>query len=146
MIKTLIRMMIIASPTYLMITSCTSRTHHQGVIMKESNINQLVVDVHKKNDVFNILGSPSIINCFGRNIWTYNQISSQKKYFSYLVIDEFKQLKITFVNNIVKEIEYSSVIPGDFFLKTISQRSNLRKYKEKLLEQIFNNFGKISGK
>lgn len=139
-------MMIIVSPTYLMITSCTSKTQHQGVIINESSTNQLVVDVHKKGDVFNILGSPSIINCFGRNIWTYNQVSSQKKYFSYLVINEFKQLKITFVNNVVREIEYSSTIPEDFFLHTRARESSLKKYKDKLLYQIFNNFGRISGK
>ncbi len=99
-LKTLIISLIIIN-----IASCTVKTRKHGYVFEESSIKKLQKGKTDKSEVLDIMGTPSTISDFDKNIWYY--IGNQTKQISMLKPKSISDrvLQISFKNNKINEMK-----------------------------------------
>lgn len=129
----------------LALAACDPRYATRGSIPAESQVSLVVPGVHGREDVRNVLGSPSVISTFDKNTWYY--IGRQT--------EEYAFFKRKTVEQQILIVRYG----GDGLVDKISQldKSDGREIdlveretpsagrKLGLLEQLFGNIGRFSG-
>lgn len=88
----------------LMASSCTVKFNRHGYVLDQQSLNQLKEGQTTKQDVIEIMGSPSTTSTFDKNIWYY--ISNKTKQLSMLKPKNIhdKTIQISFKNNKVSKI------------------------------------------
>lgn len=86
------------------ISSCVVNLNRHGYVFENSHIDELVKGKTTKVEVIELIGSPSVISTFDRNIWYY--ISNETKQISIFKPKNTHQeiLQITFKDNVINTI------------------------------------------
>jgi outer membrane protein assembly factor BamE (lipoprotein component of BamABCDE complex) len=72
----------------VLLSACTPIIANRGNMLEEDRIAQVKVKSSSKNDVFEALGSPSIVSTFDDNTWYYiGQRTEQESFFKPIVTD-----------------------------------------------------------
>lgn len=91
--------LIVVSFIIINLVSCTVKSARHGYLFENSQVSQLKQNKTTKMQVMQIMGSPSTISAFDKNIWYY--ISNETKQLSMLKPKNIHQkiLQLKFKNN-----------------------------------------------
>ena len=104
----------------LIVTNCSIKkvVNHHGVPFLEKKQTSLIVNKTNKNDIRKILGNPSTISKFDKNIWIYIERKQTQSEFK-----KFGKMKILENNILVLEIDdYGILKKKDFYNKNDMQK------------------------
>ena len=80
----------------LILASCTPIVANRGNMLEEDRIAQVKAGASSKNDVFEALGSPSIVSTFDDNTWYYVGQRTEREAFFKPVITDRKVIAVQF--------------------------------------------------
>ena len=133
----------------IVLSGCYPTIDHRGFNPEEVHFEKIKVDVSTKENVEDILGSPSTTSLFpveGKNWtnWYYVYRKTETvSFYSPKIVDQLV-VKITIDNNdIVRGMEAQKGIQGEK-IKASSERTPTSGYESSLMKDIFGNFGKYS--
>ena len=93
-----------------LLSSCSQSQVVDGQYPPQYNLEELIVGDHSKDDVLDILGTPSTIPSFDKNKWFYIEITREKIAFLKPKLISQKVLQIDFDNeDLVSGIETYSL-------------------------------------
>ena len=126
-----------------LLSSCSQNQVVDGQYPPQYNLKEIIVGDHSKDDVLDILGTPSTIPSFDKNKWFYIEITREKIAFLKPKLINQKVLQIDFDNeDLVSGIETYSLKDGNIIAmnedKTLTQGKKLT-----IWEQLFSNYGNL---
>ncbi|MDB4157792.1 outer membrane protein assembly factor BamE [Candidatus Pelagibacter sp.] len=98
---------------FLFITNCTLNKviKHHGVHFLEKKHKSLLIKKTNKNDIINILGPPSTVSDFDKNLWFYvERISSSSK------VTKLGNKQLLANNVLILEFDNRGILEEKFFL------------------------------
>ena len=97
-----------------LLSSCSQSQVVDGQYPPQYNLKEIIVGDHSKDDVLDILGTPSTIPSFDKNKWFYIEITREKIAFLKPKLISQKVLQIDFDNeDLVSGIETYSLKDGN---------------------------------
>ncbi len=91
----------------LALAGCSPKVHHQGKAVEQAEIDQIKVNQHRKEDVAQILGSPTMYAMFQDDRWYYYSKITETKAFMKPVASEQNLYVITFdKGGVVRDIKH----------------------------------------
>ena len=126
-----------------LLSSCSQSQVVDGQYPPQYNLKEIIVGDHSKDDVLDILGTPSTIPSFDKNKWFYIEITREKIAFLKPKLISQKVLQIDFDNeDLVSGIETYSLKDGNIIAmnedKTLTQGKKLT-----IWEQLFSSYGNL---
>ena len=89
----------------IFLASCAPEQQIRGVSIKKHQLDRLITNQTTKQEVLDILGSPSSVTSFGDNVWYYIIQKRLKKAFFKADIQEYIAYELTFTEqNILQNI------------------------------------------
>ncbi len=130
--------------TLIAISGCTPKVHHVGKSLEEGDIEQVKVGVHKKHEVAQILGSPTLYSLFKEDRWYYTSKVTEANAFLKPVASEQDTYIITFnkagvVQNI-RHLDLADVLEISY----VNRETPTTGQDTSMLQQLFGNFGRIT--
>ncbi|MBI35979.1 MAG: cell envelope protein SmpA [Alphaproteobacteria bacterium] len=127
------------------LTACTPTTNIQGQISSSEKVNLIKLGQSNKNDVINLLGTPSITSVYGDKVWYYLTQTTETKAFFKPVVIERKIYAIIF-NNKNKVINTATYTEKDSVpISLVSRVTPTSGNELTILQQLFANLGRFSG-
>lgn len=125
---------------------CSPTVETRGFMAENVQFNQIKPGIHSKNQVQEILGSPSTISSFDPNTWYYvSKKTATTSFFTPTVLDQ--QVTIITFNKggIVCDIKtYKGEEAKN--IKPVDRKTESTGQETGVLREIFSNFGRISSK
>lgn len=87
------------SLSLLALTACGTTKHTHGQILSQERISYLKEGVHRKDDVLQVLGSPSTKDPFDDNIWIYTSSARIEGTFNKNQMTDRQTIKLTFAED-----------------------------------------------
>jgi outer membrane protein assembly factor BamE (lipoprotein component of BamABCDE complex) len=130
----------------LALGGCSPKVHHQGKAVELSEIEQVKVNQHTKEDVARILGSPSMQSMFADDRWYYFSKTTETTAFLKPVAAEQNIYVVNFNDSgLVSEVKHLDL--GDSQkVAYVNRETPTTGQDTSVLQQIFGNFGKIAKK
>jgi outer membrane protein assembly factor BamE (lipoprotein component of BamABCDE complex) len=94
--RTLRRLTLVGCALPLVLAGCTPIVANRGNMLDEDRITQVKAGSSSKNDVFEALGSPSIVSTFDDNTWYYVGQRTEREAFFKPVITDRKLIAVQF--------------------------------------------------
>ena len=125
-------------------TACQPRITTHGFMPRNDLTAKLQPGKQDKNQVANILGSPTIIATFDQNVWYYiTQTTENKSFFKPELIDQ-QILALTFdESGLLALLETKSILDAKR-IEPHSGKTPTVGRKLSIFQQIFGNFGRFS--
>jgi outer membrane protein assembly factor BamE (lipoprotein component of BamABCDE complex) len=128
----------------LALTACSPKVHHQGKAVEQSEIEKIKVNQHTKEDVANLLGSPSMQSMFADDRWYYCSKTTETTAFMKPVAAE----QNVYVVNFDKTGRVASVkhldLENSQSVSYVNRETPTTGQDTSMLQQLFGNFGRIS--
>ena len=83
----------------ILVSGCTTTKHTHGQILTQERISYLKEGVHRKDDVLQLLGSPSTIDPFDKDTWIYTSSARLEGAFKKNQMLDRQTLKLTFADD-----------------------------------------------
>lgn len=90
------RLVLVGLALPLLLAGCTPIIANRGNMLDEDRIAQVKPGVSSKNDVFEALGSPSIVSTFDDNTWYYVGQRTEREAFFEPVVADRKIIEVKF--------------------------------------------------
>ena len=136
--------------TYLVIllacslSACSPIIDYHGKKPEPEQISHLKPGLHTRDDVLQILGSPTTQSAFDNNRWYYISETTESKAFLKPKVVEKKIVMVAFDSTSrVKEVKALDQIEGET-VEYVERITPTHGHSRSILEQIFGNFGRIS--
>lgn len=129
-----------------LVVGCSPTIETRGFNAENVQFNQIKPGIQSKQQVRDLLGSPSTIPSFDQNTWYYvSKKTSTTSFFTPEVLDQ-QVTVITFDNqNIVSDIKtYKGEEAKN--IKPIERKTETTGYETGVLREVFSNFGRMSTK
>ena len=126
-----------------LLSSCSQSQVVDGQYPPQYNLKEIIVGDHSKDDVLDILGTPSTIPSFDQNKWFYIEITSDKIAFLEPRLISQKVLQINFDDeDLVSGIQTYSL--EDRRVIEMSENKTLTQGRKLTIwEQLFSNYGNL---
>ncbi|MDA7705548.1 outer membrane protein assembly factor BamE [Rickettsiales bacterium] len=128
------------------LSSCLTKIENQGYIIDSANYKIIKEEITSKDEVLNIMGSPTAISFLGNDpIWIYFSQKKEKFLFFKPDIIERKIITIKFDKNqkfVAKMTHYNLEDKKD--IKYISDYSKVDNPNKNIFSEFFGNIGRIS--
>jgi outer membrane protein assembly factor BamE (lipoprotein component of BamABCDE complex) len=82
-----------------LVSGCSTTKHTHGQILTQERISYLKEGVHRKDDVLQLLGSPSTIDPFDKHTWIYTSSARLEGAFQKNQMLDRQTLKLTFTED-----------------------------------------------
>ncbi|MBX9806148.1 MAG: outer membrane protein assembly factor BamE [Alphaproteobacteria bacterium] len=125
---------------------CTPTIETRGFNAENVQFSQIKPGIHSKQQVQEILGSPSTIPSFDTNVWYYvSKKTSTTSFFEPTVLDQ-QVTVITFTTGgIVSDVKtYKGEEAKN--IKPVERKTETTGYETGVLREVFSNFGRMSSK
>lgn len=133
-----------AAITTMLITGCLKQENHHGYRFEQTGLNRIEIGKTKKQDVLNLLGSPTATSDFGSDTYYYISMDHMQAAFFNPKVEKQKIVEITFssgeVVDQVKVYDSKDSHKIAYCNKTIDLKGN----KVGPLKQILDNIGRIT--
>ena len=128
----------------LCLAACQPRITTHGFMPRNDLTAKLEPGKQDKNQVANILGSPTIIATFDQNVWYYiTQTTENESFFKPNLVDQ-QILALTFdETGLLKSLETKSIVDAKR-IEPHSGKTPTVGRKLSFFQQIFGNFGRFS--
>lgn len=124
---------------------CDPRYATRGNIPTDSQVSVIVPGVHGREDVRNVLGSPSVISTFDDNTWYYiGRKTEQYAFFKRKTIEQQVLIVRYGGDGLVEKISRLDKSDGRE-IDLVQRETPSAGRKLGLLEQLFGNIGRFSG-
>jgi len=128
----------------LALTGCSPKVHHQGKAIEQSELEQIKVNQHSKEDVARILGSPSMQSMFADDRWYYCSKTTETTAFMKPVASEQNVYVINFdKTGKVREIKHLD-LDNSQQVSYVNRETPTTGQDTSMLQQLFGNFGRIT--
>lgn len=128
----------------LALTGCSPKVHHQGKTIEQSELEQIKVGEHSKEDVARILGSPTMQSMFQDDRWYYYSKTTETTAFLKPVAAESNIFVVNFnKSGKVSEIRYLN-LDNSQDVAYVNRETPTTGQDTSMLQQIFGNFGRIT--
>lgn len=128
----------------LALSACSPKVHHQGKLIEATEIEQVKVSEHNKEDVLSMLGSPSMQSMFQDDRWYYFSKVTETTAFLKPVAAQ----QDVYVINFDGAGKVSSVnhlgLDDSQQVSYVSRETPTTGQDTSVLKQIFGNFGRIT--
>ena len=126
------------------LTSCTPQVDVRGYISDTEQLNTIVEGTHMREDVWQLLGSPTSESAFDGRTWYYMSRRTQGKVFEDDKVIEQDVIAIVFDDRwIVKEIHHYGIDDGRI-VNLVTRKTPTRGNELGLIEQFFGNIGRFN--
>lgn len=127
-------------------SGCSPTVETRGFNVDNVQFNQIKPGIQSKNQVLQILGSPSTIPSFDQNTWYYiSKKTATTSFFTPEVLDQ-QVTVINFDNNgIVRDIKTYKGEDAKH-IKPIERKTETTGYESGVFREVFSNFGRMSSK
>ena len=125
---------------------CTPTIETRGFNAENVQFTQIKPGIHSKQQVQDILGSPSTIPSFDPNVWYYvSKKTATTSFFEPTVLDQ-QVTVITFTKGgIVSDVKtYKGEEAKN--IKPVPRKTETTGYETGVLREVFSNFGRMSSK
>ncbi len=128
--------LIALSLAVLSLSACSKNYYDQGYMLKEESLTKLKVGQHSKQDVLQLLGSPSFQSSFDSNSWMYLSTTRYNKPLDQNVLDKRQLVVLEFskenlLTNISRKTEDEGVN-----IKPSEQITEVKGHKPTVFEQL----------
>ncbi|MCT4635742.1 MAG: outer membrane protein assembly factor BamE [Rickettsiales bacterium] len=123
-------------------SSCIKTIHVSGHLFKEGEI-QSLEKAKNKEDVEDLLGSPTVVSDFGQETWYY--ITTKKETIAFLpdTVIEQNIISITFKNNLVDAVyKYNEKDANK--VRLVSEYTSTKGNDISTAQQLFSNVGRFN--
>ncbi len=128
----------------LAIAGCSPKVHHQGKAIEESEIQQIKVNEHSKEDVSRMLGSPTMQSMFQDDRWYYFSKTTETTAFLKPVASEQNIYVINFnKSGKVREVKHLN-LDNSQNVSYVNRETPTTGQDTSMLQQLFGNFGRIT--
>ena len=128
----------------LLLSACASRVHYVGKNLDKEDIARIKVGQHTKQDVAQILGSPTLSSMFQNDRWYYASKITETKAFLSPVVSEQNVYIITFgENGTVNAVKHLGLEDAKN-VSYVGRETPTTGQDTSILQQLFGNFGKIT--
>ncbi|MEQ9115823.1 MAG: outer membrane protein assembly factor BamE [Rickettsiales bacterium] len=127
----------------LIVTGCTIKVANHGYVFEKTSLEKLKENKTTKAEVLEIMGTPSVISSFDKNIWYY--IHTQTKQISMLKPKNINEniLQISFKKNVINSLN----IYEDDKIKSLNfekEESPIRGDDTGVLKDFMQNLGRFN--
>lgn len=138
----LITLLVVSS----LATGCSPTVETRGFNAENVQFNQIKPGIQSKQQVQDMLGSPSTIPSFDQNTWYYvSKKTATTSFFTPEVLDQ-QVTVITFnKRNIVSDIKTYKGEEAKC-IKPVERRTETTGYETGVFREVFSNFGRMSSK
>ena len=128
----------------LLLSACAPKIHYVGKNLEKEDVAKIKVGQHYKQDVAQILGSPSFYSMFQDDRWYYTSKVTEAKAFLKPVVSEQDTYVVSFdKNGVVKEVRHLGL--GDAQkINYAGRETPTTGHDSSILKQLFGNFGRIT--
>lgn len=128
----------------LALAGCSPKVHHQGKLVEKSEIEQIKVGEHNKEDVASILGSPSMQSMFQDDRWYYFSKVTETTAFLKPVAAEQDIYVVNFDKaGKVSEVKHLG-LDDSRDVAHVSRETPTTGQDISVMKQLFGNFGRIT--
>jgi outer membrane protein assembly factor BamE (lipoprotein component of BamABCDE complex) len=129
-----------------LVISCSPTVETRGFNAENVQFNQIKPGIHSKQQVRDILGSPSTTSSFDQNTWYYvSKKTATTSFFTPKVLDQ-QVTVITFdTRNIVSDIKTYKGEEAKH-IKPVERKTETTGYETGVLREVFSNFGRMGSK
>ena len=125
---------------------CSPTIETRGFNAENVQFNQIKPGIHSKQQVRDILGSPSTIPSFDQNTWYYvSKKTSTTSFFTPEVIDQQVAVISFDERNIVNNIKTYKGEEAKC-IKPVERKTGTTGYETGVFREVFSNFGRMSSK
>ena len=126
--------------------ACAPRVHNQGNELDPERLEKVESGKTSREQVLEILGSPSSTSTFGPEVWYYISQRVHTTLFFRPEVDDRKVVAIAFdESGIVSEIESVDLADGRA-IRPVERATPTAGHELTVLEQVFGNFGRFTKK
>lgn len=134
------------SLTLLAILTGCATYDNRGHFVEPEQLAKIQVGLTTKEQVAELLGTPSSVSTFGNNTWLYMSETTQKRAFLSPRILKSNTTRIEF-NDQGKVKELDSLTEQDYqVISHVNRATPTSGYSDSILKQIFGNVGRFNGK
>jgi len=129
------------------LTACSGNLETRGFVRDESSIEQIKAGVQSKDEITEILGSPSSIATFTERGETWYYISRKTEHFAFLepTVTDQRVLAVNFdEEGLVAAIQHYD-LEDRKIIKPVSRTTPTRGRELGFFEQLFGNIGRFNG-
>ncbi len=136
---------LLVPTSFLFFTACTHTIDNRGYDFEIVDTSRVQIG-QTKEQVLNVLGSPSTLSTFKDNAWYYvSKKTATKSFFTPEMLDQ-KLVIIHFNNDVVSNIEKKDKTQA-VIVEPSKNQTQTSGYESGVLREVFGNFGKFgSGK
>jgi outer membrane protein assembly factor BamE (lipoprotein component of BamABCDE complex) len=129
-----------------LVAGCSPTVETRGFNAENVQFNQIKPGIHSKQQVRDMLGSPSTIPSFDQNTWYYvSKKTATTSFFTPEVLDQ-QVTVITFnTGNIVSDIKTYKGEEAKC-IKPVERKTGTTGYETGVFREVFSNFGRMSSK
>lgn len=128
----------------LALSGCSPKIHHQGKAIEQSELDQIKVKQHSKEDVARILGSPTMQSMFQDDRWYYFSKTTETTAFLKPVASEQNIYVVNFDRSgKVSEIKHLN-LENSQDVAYVGRETPTTGQDTSMLQQVFGNFGRIA--
>ena len=127
----------------LMLSACAPKVEQQGFNSELVEFNKVQVGVHTKEQVLQILGSPSTMSAFKDNKWYY--VSKTVSSNAFLTPSTLEQKIVTISFNSAGVVSDIKVTTGEDAkaIKPVDRATKSAGYETGVLREVFGGFGRM---
>lgn len=124
--------------------ACAPTINNRGFDKEDIDFSKIMPGVSRKEDVQQLLGSPTSVSTFNSDIWYYISKTTSNKAFLPANTLEQSVMKIQFGSNGI--VEDMTAISGDkaWDIKPIKKQTPSAGHETSVLREVFSNFGKLA--
>lgn len=120
---------------------CEGTIDKHGYHLEKEDFKKLKVGVHTKDDVAQILGSPSSTATFHQNDWYYlGKETNTVAFFNPKVLNQHACIVHFNAKDVVESVECQE---GEKDVSTVQRKTESAGYEQGVFRDIFGNFGKL---
>lgn len=135
---------VLLSTVAIALTACSPKVHHQGKIVEQAEIDQIKAGHHRKEDVAQILGSPTMSAMFKDDRWYYFSKVTQTTAFMKPVASEQNIYVIEFdKTGVVREVKHLG-LEDSKKVAYVNRETPTTGHDTSVFQQLFGNFGRIA--